>query len=159
MIPLSSTLILALLISGSTLATYGPDDPAKPGDKVTLTFTGKSNSEYFFALENPTSHPVYYRGIKSLWFAPIPVDVSFACKNDKTGEGTVGGFPLFDGGKDPPMIEVAPGKAVKLRLESSASGFWLDEHQGEACHMRLRLRQPDSLQRRAENVDSQEFQP
>jgi hypothetical protein len=44
------------------------------GDGLTLTFTGKSNSEYFFALENPTSYPVYFRGIKSLWAFAIILD-------------------------------------------------------------------------------------
>jgi hypothetical protein len=52
------------------------------------------------------------------------------------------------------------GKAIKLRVENSASGFRLAEHKGEACKMRLRLRQQlDRSQQRAENVDSQEFQP
>jgi hypothetical protein len=143
---------------GIALVACGTDDRAKPGEGLTLTFTGKSNSEYFFVLENPTAYPVYFRGIKSLWFETIPVDVAFDCKNEKTGEATVGGFPLFDGGKDPPTIAVLPGRAVKLRLKSSASGFRLYEHKGEACKMRLRLRQPDRLQQRAENVDSQGFQ-
>jgi len=149
---------IALVIFSIALVACGSDDSAKPGDKFSLTFTGKSNSEYLFVLENPTSHPIYFRGITSLWFATIPVDIAFDCKNEKTGEGTVGGFPLFDGGKDPPTITVLPGKAVKLRVESSASGFRLAEHKGEACKMHLRLWQPNTLQQRAENVDSQGFQ-
>ena len=153
-----SSTSIALLIFGIALVACGADDGAKPGNAVTLTFTGKSNSEYFFALENPTSYPIYFRGIKSLWFATIPVDVAFNCKNEKSGEGTVGGFPLFDGGQDPPTIVVSPGKSMKLRVKSSANGFRLFEHKGEACNMRLRLRQPDRLQQRAENVDSQGFQ-
>jgi hypothetical protein len=148
---------IAQLLFGIALVACGPDDRAEPGDRLTLTFTGKSRSEYFFALENPTSHPIYFRGVKSLWFATIPVDIAFDCKNEKNGEGTVGGFPLFDGGKDPPTIAVLPGKAVKLRVKSSASGFGLKEHEGEACKMRLQLWQPDTLQQRAENVDSQGF--
>jgi hypothetical protein len=44
---LSSTRILALVILAIVLVGCRPDDRAKPGDKVTLTFTGKSNSEYF----------------------------------------------------------------------------------------------------------------
>ena len=87
----------------------------------------------------------------------IPVDIAFNCKNEKTGEGTVGGFPLFDASKDPPTIAVLPGKAVKLRVKSSASDFRLNEHEGESCKMRLELWQPDTLQQRAQNVDSQGF--
>jgi hypothetical protein len=149
---------MALVMFGIALVACGSDDRAKPGDSLTLTFTGKSPSEYFFTLENPTSHPIYFRGIKSLWFATIPVDIALDCKNEKTGEATVGGFPLFDGGKDPPTVAVSPGKAIKLRLKLSASGFRLAEHKGEACKMRLRLWQPDTMQQRAENVDSQAFQ-
>lgn len=150
---------MALVMFGVAVAACASDDLAEPGNELSLIFTGKSDSEYRFTLENPTSHPIYFRGTKSLWFATIPVDVAFNCKNEKSGEGTVGGFPLFDGGKDPPTIAVLPGKAMKLRIKSSASGFRLEEHKGEACKMRLRLRQPDRLQQRAENVDSQEFQP
>jgi hypothetical protein len=157
MAQLSSTRILALVIPAIVLVGCRPDDRAKPGDKVTLIFTGKSNSEYFFTLQNPTSDPVYFRGVKSLWFATIPVDIAIDCKNEKTGEGTVGGFPLFDGGKDPPTIVVLPGKAVKLRLKDSASGFRLYEHKGEVC--RMRLLQLDGLQQRVEHVDSQVFRP
>jgi hypothetical protein len=149
---------IALLMFGIALVACGSDDRAKPGDTLRLTFTGKSNSEYFFALENPTSHPIYFRGIKSLWFATIPVDVAFDCKNEKNGEATIGGLPLFDGGKDPPTIEVAPGIAIKLRVKLSASGFRLAEHKGEACKMHLSLWQPGTLQQRGENVDSQGFQ-
>jgi hypothetical protein len=149
---------IAQLLFGVALVACGPDDRAKPGDRLTLTFTGKSHSEYFFTLENPTSHTIYFRGVKSLWFATIPVDIAFDCKNEKTGEGTVGGFPLFDGGKDPPITAVLSGKAVKLRVKSSASGFRLNEHEGEACKMRLQLWQSDTSQQRAENVDSQGFQ-
>lgn len=99
MVRLSSTLMV-LVMSAIALVACGSDDRAKPGDRLTLTFTGKSHSEYLFTLENPTSHAVYFRVFKSLWFAPIPVDTAFDCKNEKTREATVGGFPLFDGGKD-----------------------------------------------------------
>jgi hypothetical protein len=151
--------ILALAISGITLVACGYDDPAKPGDRLTLTFTGKSNSEYFFALENPTSDAIHFRVFKSLWIAPAPVDMSFDCKNEKSGEGTVGGFPLFDGGKDPPIIEVAPGKAIKLRLKVSDTGSELAKHKGEACRSQLLLWQPNMPRQRGTLVESQEFQP
>jgi len=149
--------ICAVVAGCYTLAACGPDDHARPGDRLTLTFTGKSHSEYFFALENPTSYPIYFRGIESLWLATIPVDVAFDCINEKTLEGTVGGFPLFDGGKDPPTIAVLPGKAVKLRVESLASGFRLGEHKGETCKMRLGL-WPDTPRRSPDSVESQGFQ-
>ncbi len=150
---------IALFMFGIALVACESDDRAKPGDRLTLTFTGKSKSEYFFALENPTSHPIYFRGIKSPWFATIPVDIAIDCKNGKTGEGTVGGLPLFDGGKDPPALAVLPGKAVKLRLKSSASGFRLDNHKGEACQIHLHLwPQSGPLQQGGELVDSQEFE-
>jgi len=72
------------------------DDRAKPGDNIRLTFTGKSKSEYFFLLENPTSKAIYFRGTKWFWFAPTPTDTGFDCKNEKTGEAMVGASP-FDG--------------------------------------------------------------
>jgi hypothetical protein len=149
---------VALLLLGIALVACGSEDLAKPGDTLNLTFTGKAHSDYFFALENPTSRPIYFRGIKSLWFPTTPIDIAFDCKNEKTGEATVGGFPLFDGGKDPPIVEVPPGKAIKLRLKISETGFRLAEHKGEACKMHLRLWQPNSIQQRAETVDSQGFQ-
>jgi hypothetical protein len=150
---------MALLTFGIALVACGTDDRAKPGDAVSLTFTGKAGSDYSFALENPTSHPIYFRGNETLWFATIPVDIAFDCKNEKTGESTIGGFPLFDGGKDPPIVAVSPGKAIKLRIKISTSGFRLAEHNGEPCKMQLRLWQPNTLQQRAENIESQEFKP
>jgi hypothetical protein len=161
---LSLVLIVALVMSGITLVACGSDDRAKPGDKVSLTFTGKSKSEYFFVLENPTSQAVYFRGWKSLWFATMPVDTGFDCKNAKTGEDMVGGFPLFDGGKDPPPIEVLPGKAIKLRVndfelaDHKGTDFAHPGHKGEACQLHLLLWHPGRLDPRGEEVvESQSF--
>jgi hypothetical protein len=93
-----------------------------------------------------------------LWFAPIPVDTAFECDNAKTGESTVGGFPLFDsvtGGKDSPIIEVSPGKAIKLRLKISETGSELAQHKGEACQLHLELWQQSGVQQvPGELVDS-----
>jgi hypothetical protein len=152
------SICFAHLLFGIALVACGSDDIAKPGDALTLTFTGKSRSDYFFALENPTAKAVYFRGYKSFWSATTtPLDISFDCKSDKTGEGTVGGFPLFDGGKDPATIALLPGKAVKLKVKSSA-GFKLGQHEGEACKVHLGLWQPDTSQHSRENVNSREFQ-
>jgi hypothetical protein len=154
---------LMLMMFGIFLAACGADDRAKPGDRVSVTFTGKSNSEYFFTLENPTSRAYYFRGERSLWFATIPIDTGFTCKNDKTGEGTVAGavqlLDSFSGRKDPPSIELLPGKAIKLRLKTSESGSELAKHQGETCKLHLRLWLPDTPQQRDQLFDSQEFQP
>jgi hypothetical protein len=153
---------MVLVLSAIVLAACGSDEFAKPGDNVTLTFTGKSNSAYRFVLENPTSHSIYFRRWRSLLWAMIPVDTAFDCENDKGREATIGGFPLFDsvtGGKDPPTIELPPGKAVKLRLEISETGSELAKHRGEACQLRLMLRQPNGPSQQAEVVESQVFQP
>ncbi len=149
----------ALVMSGIALVACGSDDRAKPGTKISLIFTGKSKSEYFFVLENPTSQSIYFRGTKWLWFAPTPVDTGFDCKNTKTGEGMVGGFPLLDsvtGGKDPPAIEVSPGKAIRLRVDDfdlvghKGSDFNLPGYKGEACQLHLLLWHPDLHQPRGE---------
>ncbi len=146
-------------MSGIALVACGSDDRAKPGTKISLIFTGKSKSEYFFVLENPTSQSIYFRGTKWLWFAPTPVDTGFDCKNTKTGEGMVGGFPLLDsvtGGKDPPAIEVSPGKAIRLRVDDfdlvghKGSDFNLPGYKGEACQLHLLLWHPDLHQPRGE---------
>jgi len=150
-------------MSGILLAACVADDSSKPGDRVSLTFTGKSNSEYLFLLENPTSHAYFFRGEKLLWFATIPIDTGFTCKNEKTGEGTVAGaVQLLDsvsGRKDPPPIELSPGKAIKLRLIFSESGSELAKHRGDTCKLHLRLWRPDTPQQRDQLFDSQEFQP
>lgn len=157
---LSQVILVGAL--GVALAACGSDDSAKPGDKITLSFTGQSHSEYLFALENPTSHGIHFRVFKSLWFAPIPVDTAFDCKNQKTGEATVGGFPLFDsvtGGKDPPIMDVSPGRAIKLRLKISETGSELARHKGEVCQLSLELWQSGAQRGPGELVDSQAFQP
>jgi hypothetical protein len=82
------------------------------------------------------------------------VDTGFDCTNAKTGEGMVGGFPLFDGGKDPPPIEVSPGKAIKLRVDD----FDLAGHKGEACQLHLLLWHPGMQQPCGEVVESPIFQ-
>jgi hypothetical protein len=149
---------MALVMSGLALVACGSDDRAKPGDKVSLTFTGKSNSEYFFVLENPTSQSIYFRSTKWLWFAPTPLDTGFNCKNTKTGEAMVGGsIALFDsvtGRKDPPPIAVSPGKATKIRVD----GDNLADHKGEPCQLHLTLLMPGTQQPGGETVESQVFQ-
>jgi len=154
-------------MSGIALVACGSDGRAKPGDKISLIFTGKSKSEYFFVLENPTSQAIYFRGTRWLWFAPMPVDIGFNCTNAKTGEGMVGGFPLFDsvtGAKDPPPIEVLPGKTIKLRVDDfdlvghKGSDFGLAGYKGEACQLHLLLWHPGMQQPRGEVVESQVFQ-
>lgn len=144
---------LALVMSGIALAACGSDDRAKPGNKINLTFMRKSKSEYLFVLENPTSQAIYFRGTRRLWFAPLASDTGFDCKNLKTGEGTVGGFPLFEGGKDPAPIEVSPGKAIKLRV----GAFDLAGHKGRACQLHLLLWRPGTRQPRGGVVESQVF--
>jgi len=161
MVRRSSTRIVFLL-PVIALAACGFDDLAKPGDKVTLTFTGKSNSAYRFVLQNPTAHSIYFRRWRSLLWAMIPVDTAFDCRNDKTRESTIEGFTLFDsvtGGKDPPTIELPPRKAVKLQLEISDTGSELAKHRGEVCHVRLMLWQPNGPSEQTEVVESQVFQP
>jgi len=144
---------MALVISGIALVACGADDHAGPGGQIVLIYRGKSNSEYFFVLKNPTSQAIFFRGSKWLWFAPTPVDTGFDCKNEKTGEGMVGGFPLFDGGKDPPPIEVSPGKTIKLRVD----GDDLAGHKGETCQLHLMLWQPRKLHPQGDVVESQDF--
>jgi hypothetical protein len=159
----SPVLRAALVMSGVALVACGSEDLAKPGNKLSLIFTGKSHSEYLFTLENPTDHAIHLRVFKSHWFAPIPVDTAFDCKNQKTGEATVGGFPIFDsvtGGKDPPIMEVSPGKATKLRLKISETGSELAQHKGEDCQLHLELWQQSGVLRvPGELIDSQVFQP
>ena len=154
----SVTLTLAMVMSGIALVSCGSEDRAKPGGKVSLLFTGKSNSEYYFVLENPTSQTIYFRSTKWLWFAPMPMDTGFNCKNARTGEGTVdGSIALFDsvtGGKDPPPTEVSPGKAVKLRVDGDNRA----DHKGEACQLHLTLLLPGTQQPGGETVESQVFQ-
>jgi hypothetical protein len=155
----SATLTLAIVMSGITLVACGSEDRAKPGDKISLIFTGKSNSEYFFVLENPTSQTIYFRSTKWLWFAPAPLDTGFDCKNTKTGEAMVGGsIAIFDsvtGRKDPPpIIEVFPGKATRIRVD----GDNLADHKGEACQLHLTLLLPGTQQPGGETVESQVFQ-
>jgi len=151
---------LALVMSGLVLVACGSTSgSAKPGDKIALIFMGKSNSEYRFTLENPTSHAIYLRVTKSLWFALMPVDTAIECKNEKTGEATIGGFPLFDsvtGGKDPPTIEVSPGTAIKLKITDPDS--LLAKHKGETCKMHLRLQRPDIQKQQGDVIDSMEFE-
>jgi hypothetical protein len=163
----SAARILALAMSGIVLVACGSADRAKPGNKISLTFTGKSKSEYFFVLENPTSHAIYFRGTRWLWFAPMAVDTGFSCTNAKTGEGMIGGFPLFDsvtGAKDPPPIEVSPGKATRLRVGDfdlvghQGSDFNLPGYKGEACQLRMLLWDPGMQGPSREVVESQVFQ-
>ena len=158
MIPQGTTRILASVMAVILLAACEAKDQAKPGSAISLTFTGQSLSEYFFILENPTSETIYFRGTRRLWSTTIPVDIAFDCQNNKTGEGTVGGFPLFDGGKDPPAIVVMPGKAMEIKVTTFASGFKLDEHKGEPCHMHLGLWEPNTSRPSSKNVDSDGFQ-
>jgi hypothetical protein len=153
-----------LVMFSMALLACASDDRAPVGDKVRLTFTGKSSSEYWFSLENPTSHAIYFRGIKSLWFAPIAVDTAFACKNLKTGEGTIGGPALSDsvkrGHKDPPGIEVPPGKAIKLRVKYSGINSRADlaANKGQNCQLHLILWEPNTLHQQFDSVQSQIFQ-
>jgi hypothetical protein len=149
-----SSIQVVLVMSGMTLVACGSDDRAKPGDTIRLTFTGKSKSEYSFVLENPTSKAIYFRGTKWFWFAPTPTDTGFDCKNEKTGEAMVGGFPLFDGGKDPPTMEVPPGKAIALRVESRD----VTVEKGETCQLHLMLWRPGMRQHQNVVVESQSFQ-
>lgn len=134
------------------------DDRAKSGDRISLICTGKSNSEYFFVLEKPTSQTIYFRGTKSLWFAPTPLDTGFDCKNTKIGEAMVGGsIAIFDsvtGRKDPPPIEVSPGRATRIRVD----GAKLADHKGEARQLHLTLLLPGAQQPGGEAVESQMFQ-
>jgi hypothetical protein len=149
---------VAMVMSGIALVACGSEDRAKPGDKISLIFTGKSKSEYFFVLENPTSQTIYFRNTKWLWFAPTPLDTGFDCKNTKTGEAMMGGsIALFDsvtGRKDPPPIAVSPGKETKIRVD----GDNLADHKGEACQLHLTLLLPGTQQPGGETVESQVFQ-
>jgi hypothetical protein len=149
---------VAMVMSGIALVACGSEDRANPGDKIGLILTGKSKSEYFFVLENPTSQTIYFRSTKWLWFAPTPLDTGFDCKNTKTGEAMVGGsIALFDsvtGRKDPPPIAVSPGKATKIRVD----GANLADHKGEACQLHLTLLLPGTQQPGGETVESQVFQ-
>jgi hypothetical protein len=159
----SATRTLALVMSGIALVACGSEGRAKPGTKISLTFTGKSKSEYFFVLENPTSQAIYFRGTRWLWFAPRAVDTGFSCTKAKTGEGMVGGFPLFDsvtGAKDPPPIEVSPGKAIKLRVDDFDLVGYKDSagYKGEACKLHLLLWKPGMQHPFGEVVESQVFQ-
>ena len=147
------------MISGIVLAACGSDDRAKPGDRLTLTFTGKSHSKYLFVLENPTSQTIDFRGTKWLRFAPTPLDTGFNCKNARTGEAMVGGsIALFDSvtaRKDPSPIALSPGKATKLRVDRHT----LADHKGEACQLHLTLLLPGTQQPGGETTESQVFQP
>lgn len=145
---------IALLMSSIVLVACSAEHQAQTGTKVLMTFKEKTMTEYLFVLANPTSRSIYFRGTKWLWLAPKPTDRGFDCKNERNGEMTVGGFPLFDGGKDPPPIEVPPGKEIRLRVEAEA----LKNNKGEACQLHLMLWQPGIQPPQGEVVESQFFQ-
>jgi hypothetical protein len=132
---------------------------AEVRDKATLSFVRASDSEFFFNLKNPTTHAVYFRGTKSFWVAPTPLETSYECQNPITGKWTVSGFPLMDPirpGYEAPHIEVAPGKTIKLKLKiAEALGNSPEQFKGSSkCRIRIRLVQADD-----EYVESQYFRP
>ena len=115
-----------------TLTACTPSTP--PASKapltgtITLKYTGKSPADggLEFALDNGTSHSIYYRGV------PEPREWDVSCGTPSNGAA---GF--FSGFADPPSqvkdVEVASGTGVKFTLDD----FFKTTH--GACQLNLKL--------------------
>jgi hypothetical protein len=145
---LRSARALSLLATFGLLAACKSASPIGPPGRITLNYIGRSDSEYFFVLENRTAQDVSLPVVKSLWSGAKPWGSGLGCLNsDSSYESSI--WPALDGSERRELVKVRSEERLSLKMDKDDLGT--SRHSGP-CTLAIWLESH-------EEIRSQEFKP
>jgi hypothetical protein len=128
------------------LAACGGSTESIGAGPTRLKFSGRSNSEFRFELENGSADTIRFRGWPRSLSIPMPALSAFATSCHSDSSGDINGFSI-EQGRQPPLIEVPS----KTRIHFAIAKNSFATLRGTQCQLRLKLDD-------GSNLDSDEFQ-
>jgi hypothetical protein len=131
----SSLRICLLAMAVTLLAACRPSEPLGPPGQVTLIYSGESESELFFVLENRSAQEILLPASKS-FLSVKPYHSALGClADDSSYESSI--WPGLDGGERREIIRVPPDGQVRLSMDKG--NFALPRYRRGPCDVRLLL--------------------
>lgn len=130
------------------VACQGPSLIGPPGE-ITLTYTGESDTNFFFVLENRSAQPINFLASKTFLKGVMPWNTTMVCtpQNHASVEGS--NSPPLGYGDKPDNIRVLPEGRLRLRIDKEDTALRFKDGN---CHLQLRLAN-------SAFIESKAFQP
>jgi hypothetical protein len=139
----SSSLRICLLAMAVTLlAACKPPEPLGPPGQVTLIYSGDSESEFLFVLENRSVQEILLPASKSFWSVKPYHSVLGCLAEDSSYESSI--WPALDGGERREIIKVPPEGRVRLSVDKG--DFAMPRYRRGQCDVRLLLENHTSIE-------------
>lgn len=99
----------------ATVAACQPSAPLGPPGQVTLSYSGASDSEFIFVLDNRSAQEIFLSVSKSFWSGVKPWGSVGCLAKDSSYEAN--NWPPLDGGNHREIINVPPEGRLQLRVD------------------------------------------
>jgi hypothetical protein len=124
------------------LAACKPSEPIGPPGQVTLSYSGASDSEFLFVLENRSAQEILLPVSKSFWSGVKPWGSGLGClAEDSSYVSSI--WPSFDGRERREIVKVSP--EGRLQLEVDKGEFSAPRYRGP-CHVVLTMQNDTTIQ-------------
>ena len=141
--PESAFEIGLLAMAVAVLLGCAPSGPIAPPGQITLSYKDKSDSRYFFVLDNHSAQAIYLRGTKGFWTGAVPSH-SLTCTGSASSETEAENYIQGDS-----IFSILPEERLRLSIDKGGS---LARHKGGVCYVQL-LSENHAL------IRSDEFEP
>jgi hypothetical protein len=119
--------------------------PIDPQGKVTLSYSGSSDSKYFFVLDNRSEQAIYLRGTKGFWTDLVPWHTT-TCQGGASALTESENSILGDS-----ISRILPEQRLRVAIGKDES---LMRHIGGHCSVQLHSENQDHV-----SIESSEFEP
>jgi hypothetical protein len=122
-------LIIAVAMAAALIVPHA-SGPITPPGQITLSYSGGSDSSYFFVLDNRSAQAIYLRGTRGFWIGVIPSDTVMSCTGGISAKTEADNSPYRDLGG----IKVSPEERLRLTVAKNAVTA---RHKGGECYVQL----------------------
>lgn len=142
--------IYLLSIAATVLAACKPSEFIGPPGQVSLSYAGKSQSEFLFVLENRSAQEILLPAVKSFWSVK-PWGSGLGCSDPQSSGVYVSSiWPPFESAGERKIVRVLPQGSLKLRVNEDE--FSEPRYRGAKCTLTITLENSESIR-------SKEFVP
>jgi hypothetical protein len=137
-------LIIAVAVAAALIVSHAAG-PITPPGQITFSYNGKSDSKYFFLLDNRSAQAIYLRGTKGFWTDLVPWHTT-TCQGGASALTESDNSILGDS-----ISRISPGQRLRVAIGKDELVM---RHIGGHCSVQLHSENQDHV-----SIKSNEFEP
>src|ERR1700730_18667579 len=137
-------LVIAIAMTAALIVPHASGAITPPG-QITFSYNGRSDSKYFFVLDNRSAQTIYLRGTKGFWTDLVPWHTT-TCQGGASALTEAENSTLGDS-----ISRILPEQRLRVAIGKDAS---LMHHKGGHCSVQLYSENQDHV-----SIKSIEFEP